>query len=203
MRIPKIAAAVVVLAAVASSVSAVTPEEARGVRAARIVAALKAQPEIVAAARAAAMTRDQPDQVRENAVSKVDKNSFVVIGNVFFYDTDFFSDGTPVTVGVADVKKPRTGNLLLMHRQPRRDLPLARPPSARRLAAGRRRGELGRVPPLPHRHQGEEVDANGPWCREAPGASLFTQLVLKSSSQKFSVPVSTAARSRTRASTRR
>ena len=103
MRIPKIAAAVVVLAAVASSVSAVTPEEARGVRAARIVAALEAQPELVAAARAAAMTPDQP---REKAVSKVDKNSFTLIGNVVFYDTDFLSDGTPITVGVAQVKKP-------------------------------------------------------------------------------------------------
>ena len=104
---------------------------------------LEAQPEVVAAARAAAMTPDQPDQSRENAVSKVDKNSFVVIGNVFFYDTDFFSDGTPVTVGVlADVKKPLScrKSTSRASRQSRRDLPLARPPSARRLAAGRRRG---------------------------------------------------------------
>jgi hypothetical protein len=103
MRIPKIAAAVVVLAAVSTAVSAVTREEALAVRAARIVAQLEAQPSLVAAARAAAMTPDQP---RERAVSKVDKNSFTLIGNVFFYDTDFLSDGTPITVGVAEVKKP-------------------------------------------------------------------------------------------------
>ena len=104
MRIRKIAAAVVVLAAVSAvAVSAVTREEALAVRAARIVAALEAQPKLVAAARAAAMT---PDQTRETAVSKVDKNAFTLIGNVFFYDTDFLSDGTPITVGVAEVKKP-------------------------------------------------------------------------------------------------
>ena len=103
MRIPKIAAAVVVLAAISATVSAVTREEAFAVRAARIVAQLEAQPELVAAARAAAMTPDQP---RENAVSKVDKNSFTLIGNVVFYNSDFLSDGTPITVGVADVKKP-------------------------------------------------------------------------------------------------
>jgi hypothetical protein len=103
MRIRKIAAAVVVLAAISATVSAVTREEAFGVRAARIVAELEAQPGLVAAARAAAMTPDQP---REKAVSKVDKNSFTLIGNVFFYDSDFLSDGTPITVGVAQVKKP-------------------------------------------------------------------------------------------------
>jgi hypothetical protein len=104
MRIRKIAAAVVVLAAISATVSsAVTREEAFGVRAARIVAELEAQPGLVAAARAAAMT---PDQLREKAVSKVDKNSFTLIGNVFFYDSDFLSDGTPITVGVAQVKKP-------------------------------------------------------------------------------------------------
>ena len=107
MRIRKIAAAVVVLAAVSAMIStrasAVTREEALGVRAARIVAVLEARPELVAAARAAAMTPDQP---REKAVSKVDKNSFTLIGNVVFYDTDFLSDGTPITVGVAQVKKP-------------------------------------------------------------------------------------------------
>lgn len=109
MRIRKIAAAVVVLAAISAAVSAVSAasrEEAFGVRAARIVAALEAQPKLVAAARAAAMTRDQPDQTRETAVSKVDKNSFTLIGNVFFYDADFLSDGTPITVGVAEVKRP-------------------------------------------------------------------------------------------------
>ena len=103
MRIPKIAAAVVVLAAISATVSAVTREEALSVRAARIVAQLEAQPKLVAAARAAAVTPDQP---REKAISKVDKNSFTLIGNVFFYDTDFLSDGTPITVGVAEVKKP-------------------------------------------------------------------------------------------------
>lgn len=104
MRIPKIAAAVVVLAAISATVaSAITPEEALGLRAARIVAQLEAQPELVAAARAAAMTPDQP---REKAVSKIDKNSFTLIGNVFFYDSDFLSDGTPITVGVAQVKRP-------------------------------------------------------------------------------------------------
>ena len=106
MRIPKIAAALVVLAAISATVSAasaVTREEALGLRAARIVAALEAQPELVAAARAAAMTPDQP---REKAVSKTDKNSFTVIGSIFFYDTDFLSDGTPITVGVAEVKRP-------------------------------------------------------------------------------------------------
>ena len=102
MRIPKIAAAVMVLAAIAP-LSAVTREEALGLRAERIMAALEARPELVAAARAAAMTPDAP---RENAVSKIDKNSFTLIGNVFFYDTDFLSDGTPITVGVAEVKKP-------------------------------------------------------------------------------------------------
>jgi len=103
MRIRKIAAAVVALAAVSTTLSAVTREEAFAVRAARIVAQLEAQPELVAAARAASMSTDQP---RERAVSKVDKNSFTVIGNVFLYDTDFLSDGTPITVGVAQVKKP-------------------------------------------------------------------------------------------------
>ena len=110
MRISKIAAAVVVLAAisatVSSRVSAATREEAFAVRAARIVAQLEAQPELVASARAAAMSPKQPDQLRENAVSRVDKNSFTLIGNVFFYDFDFLSDGTPITVGVAQVKKP-------------------------------------------------------------------------------------------------
>ena len=99
----KIAAAALILAAISMTGSAVTREEAFEVRAARIVAALEAQPELVAAARAAAMT---PDQTRERAVSKVDKNSFTLIGNVFFYNSDFLSDGTPITVGVADVKKP-------------------------------------------------------------------------------------------------
>ena len=103
MRIRQIAAAVVVLAAISATVSAVTREEAFAVRAARIVAQLEAQPELVAAARAAAMS---PDQSRENAVSKVDKNSFTLIGNVVFYDSDFLSDGTPITIGVAQVKKP-------------------------------------------------------------------------------------------------
>lgn len=99
MRIRKIAAAVVVLAAFASTGWAGTREE----RVARIMAALEAQPELVAAARAAALTPEQP---REKAVSKVDKNSFTLIGNVFFYDTDFLDDGTPITVGVADVRRP-------------------------------------------------------------------------------------------------
>ena len=103
MRMLKIAAAVMVLAAVSTMASAGTREEALALRAARIVAQLEAQPELVAAAKAAAMT---PDQAREKAVSKVDKNSFTLIGNVFFYDTDFLSDGTPITVGVAEVKKP-------------------------------------------------------------------------------------------------
>ncbi len=104
MRIRKIAAAVVVLAAVSAAVStAATREEAFAVRAARIVAQLEAQPQLVAAARAAAMSPDQP---RENAVSKVDKNSFTLIGNVVFYNSDFLSDGTPITIGVAQVKKP-------------------------------------------------------------------------------------------------
>jgi hypothetical protein len=110
MRIRKIAAAVVVLAAISATisvkVSAATREEAFAVGAARIVAQLEAQPELVAAARAAAMSPNQPDQLRENAVSKVDKNSFIVIGNVYLYDTDFLSDGTPITVGIAQVKKP-------------------------------------------------------------------------------------------------
>lgn len=107
MRIRNIAAAVVVVAAMAATVLApsaalaVTPEEARALRAARIVTALEAQPGLVAAAQAAAA-----EQPREKAVSKTDKNSFTVIGNVFFYDSDFLSDGTPITVGVADVKKP-------------------------------------------------------------------------------------------------
>lgn len=104
MRIPKIAAAVVVLAAISATVSsAITREEALGLRAERIKAQLEAQPELVAAARAAAMTPDQP---REKAVSRIDKNSFTLIGNVFFYDSDFLSDGTPITVGVAEVKRP-------------------------------------------------------------------------------------------------
>lgn len=104
MRILKIAAAVAVLAAVSATMSfAITREEALGLRAERIKAALEARPELVAAARAAAMT---PDQAREKAVSKIDKNSFTLIGNVFFYDTDFLSDGTPITVGVAEVKRP-------------------------------------------------------------------------------------------------
>jgi len=103
MCIRKIAAAAVVLAALSATAWAATREESFGVRAARIVAALDAKPELVAAARAAAMSQDQP---RGNAVSKSDKNSFTLIGNVFFFDTDFFSDGTPITVGVADVRKP-------------------------------------------------------------------------------------------------
>ena len=103
MRMHKIAAAVMVLAAIPAMASAGTREEALALRAARIVAQLEAQPELVAAAKAAAMTPDQP---RGNAVSKVDKNSFTLIGNVFFYETDFLSDGTPITVGVAEVKKP-------------------------------------------------------------------------------------------------
>ena len=109
MRIHKIAVAVAALAAISATVStarAATREEAFGVRAARIVAQLEAQPELVAAARAAAMSPNQPDRARENAVSKVDKNSFTVIGNVFLYDSDFLSDGTPITVGIAQVKKP-------------------------------------------------------------------------------------------------
>lgn len=101
MRIRKMAAAVVVLAAMAATASAVTPEEARALRAARIVAALEAQPGLVAAAQAASA-----EQPREKAVSKTDKNAFTLIGSVFFYDSDFLSDGTPITVGVADVKKP-------------------------------------------------------------------------------------------------
>jgi hypothetical protein len=109
MRIRKIVAAVVVLAAVSAMIStrasAVTREEALGVRAARIVAALEAQPELVAAARAAAISPAISPE-REKAVSKVDKNSFTLIGSVVFYDTDFLSDGTPITVGVAQVKKP-------------------------------------------------------------------------------------------------
>lgn len=103
MRILKIAAAVMVLAAVSTVASAGSREDAFALRAARIVAQLEAQPELVAAAKAAAMSPDQP---REKAVSKIDKNSFILIGNVFFYDTDFLSDGTPITVGVAEVKKP-------------------------------------------------------------------------------------------------
>ncbi|MFL6289633.1 MAG: hypothetical protein ACJ759_01940 [Thermoanaerobaculia bacterium] len=102
----KIALVALILAAVSMTGSAVTREEAFGVRAARIVAALEAQPELVAAARAAAIAATAPDQTREKAVSKVDKNSFTLIGNVFFYDTDFLSDGTPITVGVADVRRP-------------------------------------------------------------------------------------------------
>ena len=103
MRMRKIAAAVMVLASISAMASAGTREEALALRAARIVAQLEAQPELVAAAKAAAMT---PDRVRENAVSKVDKNSFTLIGNVFFYESDFLSDGTPITVGVAEIKKP-------------------------------------------------------------------------------------------------
>src|SRR5215212_2996007 len=86
MRIRKISAAVVVLAAISATVSsAVTRAEAFGVRAAGIVAQLEAQPRLVAAAREAAMSPDQP---RGNAVSKIDKNSFTLIGNVFFYNSD-------------------------------------------------------------------------------------------------------------------
>lgn len=103
MRIRKIAAAAVALAAISATVWAATREESFDVRAARIVAALDAQPGLVAAAQAAAQGADQP---REKAVSKTDKNSFTLIGNVFFYDSDFLSDGTPITVGVADVRKP-------------------------------------------------------------------------------------------------
>ena len=99
MRIRKIAAAVAVLAAIASTGWAGTREE----RVARIMAAIESKPELVAAARAAAMTPEQP---REKAVSKIDKNSFTLIGNVVFYDSDFLSDGTPITVGVAEVRKP-------------------------------------------------------------------------------------------------
>lgn len=99
MQIHKIAAAVAVLAVVASTAWAGTREE----RVARIMAALEAQPELVAAARAAALTPEPP---REKAVSKVDKNAFTLIGNVFFYDTDFLDDGTPITVGVAEVRRP-------------------------------------------------------------------------------------------------
>ena len=75
------AIAIVISAISATRASAVTREEALRIGAARIVAQLEAQPELVAAARAAAMT---PDQSRENAVSKVDKNSFTLIGGVFF-----------------------------------------------------------------------------------------------------------------------
>lgn len=103
MRINRIAAALI-LATLSTALWAGTREESFGVRAARMVAALDARPDLVAAARAAAA--QSADQTPGRAVSRTDKDSFTVIGNVFIYDTDFLSDGTPITVGIADVLKP-------------------------------------------------------------------------------------------------
>ena len=105
MRIYKIAAAVLILAVISTAAWSGTREEAFGIRAARLVAALDARPDLVAAAKAAAAAQSL-DQSRETAVSRTDKNSFTVIGTIFIYDTDFLSDGTPITVGIADVLRP-------------------------------------------------------------------------------------------------
>lgn len=72
-------------------------------RVARIAAALDARPELVAAAREA---QAELPQLPEKAVSRIDKNLFQIIGRVFLWDSDFLSDGTPLTVVVAEVNRP-------------------------------------------------------------------------------------------------
>ena len=97
-----VAVAMVVLGSMAGS-AAQRAEDSFDARVARIAAALDARPDLVAGAQAAAA---ELHQLPEKAVSRTDKNSFSVIGNVYFWDTDFLSDGTPLTVVAADVKRP-------------------------------------------------------------------------------------------------
>lgn len=107
MRILKIATAALILATVSTTAfagTAATKEQSLKLRAARMVAALDARPDLVAAAKtAAAQSLEQPG---ERAVSRTDKDAFTIIGSVFIYDTDFLSDGTPITVGIMDVARP-------------------------------------------------------------------------------------------------
>jgi hypothetical protein len=103
MHIRKAALAALVLVAISATAFAAGNGPSFGVQAERIIAMLNAKPELVAAARAAAL---EPANPKDKAVSKVDKNSFTIIGNVLAYDSDFLSDGTPITVGVASVSRP-------------------------------------------------------------------------------------------------
>ena len=69
----------------------------------RIAAALDARPELVAAAREA---QTELPELPDKAVSRIDKNLFQVIGRAYLWDSSFLSDGTPLTVVVAEVRRP-------------------------------------------------------------------------------------------------
>jgi len=103
MHIRKAAVAALILVAISATAFA-AKAPSFGVQAERIIAMLNAKPELVAAAQAAAVV--EPANPKEKAVSKVDKNAFTIIGNVLVYDSDFLSDGTPITVGIARVNRP-------------------------------------------------------------------------------------------------